>query len=532
MKPEVSLSRGKAYLDEATENLTFEEFSWAFEEVWHGVAWVLNGMLEKPKARLELGQKGALPIPGTLNTLLSMVRNPPASAKVVRSLEGLREKMSATGPGESVTPLVFAAWDLHDACGQRLQIVDDRLGDKFMLSDVSPGRVGSRVIERRTALKFLAVGSLLPLQACKRVEQDNRPATVTAPKPEGQGAPTAPRVQASIKAVSPIVGMNWKTTDPFLFCAYHQDDYPEGNENMGPNGSLEGRHLGRDFEGKDNWRMYHGRAIPGFPRHPHRGFETVTVVRTGFLDHADSMGATARYGGGDVQWLTSGHGIQHAEMFPLLRSDSPNPLELFQIWLNLPRKNKMVDPHFTMLWNEKIPRVVEQDEEGRVVELTLSAGRYKDAVPQSPPPDSWATPVENDVAIWTIRMEPGARFELPAVLEGTLRSLYVHRGAGLTVGDRRIANNHRIEVEENGPLALQAGDGETEILLLQGRPIDEPLAQRGPFVMNTQDEIRQAYADYQRTGFGGWPWGDDGPVHQRQRGRFARHADGREEEPV
>ncbi|MBA2665048.1 MAG: pirin family protein [Bradymonadaceae bacterium] len=326
--------------------------------------------------------------------------------------------------------------------------------------------------------------------------------------------------------------MNWKTTDPFLFCAYHQDDYPEGNENMGPNRSLEGRHLGRDFEGRDNWRMYHGRAIPGFPRHPHRGFETVTVVRTGMLDHADSMGATARYGGGDVQWLTSGHGIQHAEMFPLLRADQPNPLELFQIWLNLPRKNKMVDPHFTMLWNEKIPRVVEHDEAGRVVELTLTAGRYKGVVPQPPPPDSWATPVENDVAIWAIRMEPGARFELPPVLPGTLRSLYVHSGAGLRAGERQVANNHRIELEENGPLVLVAGASQTEVLLLQGRPIDEPLAQRGPFVMNTQDEIRQAYADFQSTGFGGWPWQDDGPVHGRGDGRFARHADGSREEPT
>ena len=93
-----------------------------------------------------------------------------------------------------------------------------------------------------------------------------------------------------------------------------------------------------------------------FPQHPHRGFETVTFVRQGFIDHSDSLGATARFGRGDVQWLTAGEGIVHCEMFPLLDLDGPNPCELFQIWLNLPAADKMVEPYFTMLWNEDIPR--------------------------------------------------------------------------------------------------------------------------------------------------------------------------------
>ena len=150
---------------------------------------------------------------------------------------------------------------------------------------------------------------------------------------------------------------------------HHDDRYPAGNERLGPKASLAGRNLGQDFEGKDGWRMYHGEIVPGFPQHPHRGFETVTVVRRGLLDHSDSMGATARYGRGDVQWLTAGRGIQHAEMFPLIERDRDNPLELFQIWLNLPTRDKMADPYFAMLWGDTLPKDVQRDSEGRTTEI-------------------------------------------------------------------------------------------------------------------------------------------------------------------
>src|SRR3954470_9651024 len=120
-----------------------------------------------------------------------------------------------------------------------------------------------------------------------------------------------------IRSVTPL-GFQWVAAAPFLFCVHHDDHYPAGNAALGPAASLAGRDLGQDFAGLDGWRMYHGQRVPGFPQHPHRGFETVTVVRTGLLDHSDSLGATARYGGGDVQWLTAGGGILHSEMFPLL----------------------------------------------------------------------------------------------------------------------------------------------------------------------------------------------------------------------
>src|SRR5690606_32880367 len=121
-----------------------------------------------------------------------------------------------------------------------------------------------------------------------------------------------------------------------------------------------GRNIGQDFAGIDGWRMYHGAEVPGFPQHPHRGFETVTIARRGYIDHADSLGAAARFGQGDVQWLTAGKGIVHSEMFPLLSKDDDNPVELFQIWVNLPAASKMVDPYFSMLWASDIPKVTAQ----------------------------------------------------------------------------------------------------------------------------------------------------------------------------
>src|ERR1044071_8847106 len=120
-----------------------------------------------------------------------------------------------------------------------------------------------------------------------------------------------------VQSVKPL-GFPWETADPFLFCVHHDDAYPAGNERLGPAASLTGRNIGSDFPRRDGFRMCHGDVVPGFPEHPHRGFETVTVVRRGLVDHSDSLGAAARYGQGDVQWLTAGSGIVHAEMFPLL----------------------------------------------------------------------------------------------------------------------------------------------------------------------------------------------------------------------
>jgi len=324
----------------------------------------------------------------------------------------------------------------------------------------------------------------------------------------------------------------WKTRDPFLFCVHHDDAYPQGNEQFGPDDSLAGRRLGMDFAGKDGWRMYHGRVVPGFPQHPHRGFETVTVVRRGLLDHADSLGAAARYGEGDVQWLTAGKGILHAEMFPLLDREEANPVELFQIWLNLPARDKMVEPHFTMLWSPDIPRVTEHDDAGKSIVLTIEAGAYKTHHPPAPPPHSYASRPEADIAIWTIELEPGARWTIPAAKLGTDRTLYFFRGSELTAAAQKVSSGHQLELRGDREVTLVNGPAMSELLLLQGRPIGEPVVKQGPFVMNTRAEIQQALVDYRRTQFGGWPWDRNDPVHGPTPERFARHATGKHEKPT
>lgn len=301
---------------------------------------------------------------------------------------------------------------------------------------------------------------------------------------------------------------------------------------MGPISALDGRNLGSDFSGRDGWSMYHGETVPGFPRHPHRGFETVTLARRGFIDHSDSLGATARFGEGDVQWMTAGAGVVHAEMFPLVSREADNPVELFQIWLNLPRADKFVNPHFSMLWSHSIPRRSLTDAAGRQTELVQMAGTFGGVAAPKPPPHSWASHPDSDVAIWTLKLQPNAIFELPKVSATTERTLYFFRGNSARIGGETFRAGNGIRLTPGLAVSIENGAEESEILLLQAKPIGEPVVQRGPFVMNTSQEIVQAYRDYRATEFGGWPWQRNDPVHVRTSGRFAIHADGRKEAPA
>jgi redox-sensitive bicupin YhaK (pirin superfamily) len=331
-----------------------------------------------------------------------------------------------------------------------------------------------------------------------------------------------------VKTIRPL-GFQWDTADPFLFCVHHEDAFPKGNEAMGPATSLSGRHMGDDFIIKDGFRMYHGKVVPGFPGHPHRGFETITVVRKGLVDHADSLGAAGRYGNGDVQWMTAGKGVQHSEMFPLLRQDVENPMELFQIWLNLPAANKMVEPHFKMLWAESIPHFTAQDAQNRKTVVEVIAGKLGDKTAPTPPPNSWAADPKHEVAVWNIKMDPGAVWTMPKASPGINRTLYFYQGASLQLSGKNIPLYNAAELRAEMDVVIENGAQECGILILQGKPIGETVIQYGPFVMNSKEEIQQAFQDYHDTKFGGWPWPRYDQVHARDRGRFAKHADGTEE---
>jgi quercetin 2,3-dioxygenase len=340
---------------------------------------------------------------------------------------------------------------------------------------------------------------------------------------------------SSILQTVPL-GFQWPTIDPFLFCVHHDDAYPRGNGQFGPAASLLGRNIGADFEGKDGWRMYHGSSVPGFPQHPHRGFETVTYARQGLIDHSDSMGAAARFGRGDVQWMTAGRGVVHSEMFPLLDEAEPNPLELFQIWVNLPAVDKMVEPHFAMLWDEQIPRVEATAADGVSAVITVLAGALAGATPPSPPPNSWASRADADLAIWHVRLGADGSWRMPPARGAdTVRVVYVFGGPSdapaMAFDGEEVAVNTGVVVRSDVAVHLSSSAG-AEALVLQARPIGEPVAQHGPFVMNTHAEIEQAFSDYRRTQFGGWPWPADDPVHGAGSGRFAKHATGRVERPA
>lgn len=332
-----------------------------------------------------------------------------------------------------------------------------------------------------------------------------------------------------VKAIKPL-GFPWATQDPFLFCAYHKDNYPRGNAAMGPETPLTGRALGQDFAiNSQGWRMYHGKKVPGFPAHPHCGFETVTMVTEGVIDHSDSLGAAGRFGFGDVQWMTAGRGVQHSEMFPLLNKDKENPLELFQVWLNLPKKSKKANPYFSMFWSETIPEFLVTDKNDKVTRVRIMAGSIGGMKAPAPPPDSWAADPFNEVAIWTITMEPGAEWNLPVASASVNRTLFFYSGEYMEISGQKIVSHAAIELNGEIKARLINGVSESCFLFLQGKPIGEPVVQHGPFVGNRMEDIQHAFDEYQRMEFGGWPWPDYEQIHPGDKERFARYPDGREE---
>jgi redox-sensitive bicupin YhaK (pirin superfamily) len=228
----------------------------------------------------------------------------------------------------------------------------------------------------------------------------------------------------------------------------------------------------------------------GVGEHPHRGFETVTIVYAGEVEHRDSTGAGGKIGPGDVQWMTAASGILHEEFHSHEFTKTGGTLEMVQLWVNLPGKDKMARPGYQTLLDKNIPSVDLADGAGRV---RVIAGDYNGHAG----PAHTFTPVD----VWDVRLNQGhkAEFELR---EGRTLALIVLHGTVQVNGDQVAREAHLVMFDRAGSKISVEANSDATLLLLSGEPIDEPIVGYGPFVMNTAQEIDQAIKDFNGGKFG------------------------------
>ncbi|ELY22867.1 pirin family protein [Vreelandella titanicae] len=258
----------------------------------------------------------------------------------------------------------------------------------------------------------------------------------------------------------PLPGPQLEQLDPFLFLNHHgPQTYPANN-----------------------------RGLP-FGPHPHRGFETVTFILEGSLAHADSAKHQSVINAGGVQWMTAGSGIVHAEISPEEFLRDGGPLEILQLWINLPSRLKMSAPRYVGLQQESIP-AIKLPGGG---ELNLISGEWQGS----------AGPIDTLTGVFmsTLRLPAGSHEQLP-VAPGRQVFLYVVDG-DVTVGGEPVKPHHLIEVDRDGDNLDIEASSDARLLFGHGEVIDEPVYSHGPFVMNTREEIVQAVEDYQNGKFGG-----------------------------
>lgn len=258
----------------------------------------------------------------------------------------------------------------------------------------------------------------------------------------------------------PLPGPELDQLDPFLFLNHHgPQSYPTNNQ-----------------------------GLP-FGPHPHRGFETVTFILEGSLAHADSASHQSVIHAGGVQWMTAGSGIVHAEVSPPEFLREGGPLEILQLWVNLPSRLKMTEPRYIGLQQDVIPALALPGGG----ELNLIAGEWQDS----------AGPIDTLTGIFmsTVNLPAGAREQLP-VAPGRQVFLYVVSG-DVMVGGEPAKAHHLIEVDRDGEQLDIEASSDARLVFGHGEVIDEPVYSHGPFVMTTRDEIVQAVEDYQTGKFGG-----------------------------
>ena len=222
----------------------------------------------------------------------------------------------------------------------------------------------------------------------------------------------------------------------------------------------------------------------GVGQHPHRGFETVTIVYAGVVEHRDNAGNSGKIGPGDVQWMTAARGILHEEMHGREFTQRGGKLEMVQLWVNLPAKNKMSAPGYQGITNEMIPEVSLEDNAGKI---RIISGRFNDVAG----PARTFTPIN----LWDIRLNKSKTLNLE-LEEGYTTAVLVLKGKVMVNGTETINASELVMFERDGKeISFEAIEDAT-LLLMNGEPIDESIAGYGPFVMNTQEEIKQAITDF------------------------------------
>ncbi|KAA0979574.1 pirin family protein [Pseudomonas sp. ANT_J28] len=228
----------------------------------------------------------------------------------------------------------------------------------------------------------------------------------------------------------------------------------------------------------------------GVGQHPHRGFETVTIVYKGEVEHRDSTGSGGKIGPGDVQWMTAASGILHEEFHSEGFAKTGGTLEMVQLWVNLPAKDKMADAGYQTILDGDIPSIPLKDQAGS---LRLIAGEFDGHTG----PARTFTPID----VWDLRLNGGKLLTLD-LHEGRNTALVVLRGT-VQINDQELVREGQLALfERNGQQLSLEANNDAVVLLLSGEPIDEPIVGHGPFVMNSEQEIHQAFADFQSGRFG------------------------------
>lgn len=231
-------------------------------------------------------------------------------------------------------------------------------------------------------------------------------------------------------------------------------------------------------------------ARRGVGEHPHRGFETVTIVYKGEVEHRDSTGSGGKIGPGDVQWMTAASGILHEEFHSEAFAKSGGTLEMVQLWVNLPAKDKMTDAGYQTILDGDIPSIPLKDNAGS---LRLIAGDFDGHTG----PSRTFTPID----VWDLRLNGGKLLTLD-LHEGRNTALVVLRGTVQVNGLELVREGQLALFERNGHQLTLEANNDAIVLLLSGEPIDEPIVGHGPFVMNSEQEIQQAFTDFQSGRFG------------------------------